>query len=81
VHHAAGRQAAREITAETGNPDVTAEPLDLTDRALVAEFAERWRGPLHVLINNAGVMALPELHRTREGWELQFATNFLGHFH
>jgi NAD(P)-dependent dehydrogenase (short-subunit alcohol dehydrogenase family) len=48
---------------------------------LVAEFAERWRGPLHVLVNNAGVMALPELHRTREGWELQFATNFLGLFH
>jgi NAD(P)-dependent dehydrogenase (short-subunit alcohol dehydrogenase family) len=35
---------------------------------------------LDVLIANAGVMALPELCRTREGWELQFATNHLGHF-
>jgi NAD(P)-dependent dehydrogenase (short-subunit alcohol dehydrogenase family) len=48
---------------------------------LVAAVDERWRGPLHVLVNNAGVMALPGLHRTREGWELQFATNFLGLFH
>ena len=32
-----------------------------------------------MLINNAGVMALPELERTREGWEMQFATNHLGH--
>ena len=33
-----------------------------------------------MLVNNAGVMALPELQRTPEGWELQFATNHLGHF-
>ena len=32
------------------------------------------------LVNNAGIMALPELERTPEGWEMQFATNFLGHF-
>jgi NAD(P)-dependent dehydrogenase (short-subunit alcohol dehydrogenase family) len=35
---------------------------------------------LHILINNAGIMALPSLGRTSEGWEMQFATNFLGHF-
>ncbi|NMO57860.1 SDR family NAD(P)-dependent oxidoreductase [Actinoplanes sp. TBRC 11911] len=75
-----GRDVAAEISAKTGNPRVTAEPLDLVDRGSVAAFVERWRGPLHVLINNAGIMALPELHRTREGWELQFATNHLGHF-
>ena len=39
-----------------------------------------WDGPLHLLVNNAGVMALPELELTPEGWELQFATNHLGHF-
>ena len=39
----------------------------------------RGTGPLHVLVNNAGVMASPET-RTPEGWELQFATNHLGHF-
>ena len=38
-----------------------------------------WDGPLHILVNNAGVMASP-LTRTAEGWELQFATNHLGHF-
>src|SRR4029077_8427391 len=36
-------------------------------------------GPLHVLVNNAGVMALPEQH-TAEGWEMQLAINHLGHF-
>lgn len=35
--------------------------------------------PLHVLVNNAGVLALPQQH-TPEGWEMQFATNHLGHF-
>ena len=39
-----------------------------------------WEGPLHILVNNAGIMALPTLERTPEGWEMQFATNFLGHF-
>jgi NAD(P)-dependent dehydrogenase (short-subunit alcohol dehydrogenase family) len=36
-------------------------------------------GPLHILVNNAGVMASPEM-RTPEGWEMQFATNHFGHF-
>ena len=42
-------------------------------------FAANWDGPLHILVNNAGVMAEP-LNRTPEGWEHQFATNHLGHF-
>src|SRR6202034_2235755 len=54
--------------------------LDLADRGSVTAFVDQWRGPLHILINNAGIMALPELQRTAEGWELQFATNHLGHF-
>jgi NAD(P)-dependent dehydrogenase (short-subunit alcohol dehydrogenase family) len=53
--------------------------LDLADRASIAAFSEAWDEPLHVLVNNAGVMASPEAH-TAEGWELQFATNHLGHF-
>jgi NAD(P)-dependent dehydrogenase (short-subunit alcohol dehydrogenase family) len=71
--------AAKEITAETGNPDVRAARLDLADLASVAEFVRNWSGPLHILVDNAGVMATPE-QRTAAGHELQFATNHLGHF-
>jgi NAD(P)-dependent dehydrogenase (short-subunit alcohol dehydrogenase family) len=53
--------------------------LDLADQASVARFVADWTGPLHILVNNAGVMATPEM-RTPEGWEFQFATNHLGHF-
>ena len=74
----AGDQTARDITATTGNADVDVRHLDLADRASIAAFAGEWNGPLHVLVNNAGVMASPEAH-TPEGWEQQFATNHLGH--
>jgi NAD(P)-dependent dehydrogenase (short-subunit alcohol dehydrogenase family) len=53
--------------------------LDLADPYSVREFAAGWAGPLHILVNNAGIMATP-LGRTPQGWELQFATNHLGHF-
>jgi NAD(P)-dependent dehydrogenase (short-subunit alcohol dehydrogenase family) len=46
----------------------------------VRAFAEQWSGPLHLLVNNAGVMAPPRLSRTAEGFELQFGTNHLGHY-
>jgi NAD(P)-dependent dehydrogenase (short-subunit alcohol dehydrogenase family) len=75
----AGAAVAADITATTGNAAVHVAPLDLADRASIAAFVAGWRGPLHVLVNNAGVMASPEIH-TAEGWELQFATNHLGHF-
>src|ERR1700736_850149 len=54
--------------------------LDLADPASVADFVGAWTGPLHILVNNAGVMALPQLTRTPSGFEMQFATNPLGHF-
>ncbi|RGD58500.1 SDR family NAD(P)-dependent oxidoreductase [Kitasatospora xanthocidica] len=76
---AAGRRVAEEITAATGNREVHVGRLDLTDLASVAAFAEAWQGPLHILVNNAGVMACPERY-TEQGWEWQFATNHLGHF-
>jgi NAD(P)-dependent dehydrogenase (short-subunit alcohol dehydrogenase family) len=57
---------------------VTLASLDLTDPASVEAFVTAWQGPLHILVNNAGVMATPET-RTSQGWELQFATNHLGH--
>ena len=75
----AGERTAAGITATTGNKQVLVARLDLADQASVAAFAAAWDGPLHILINNAGVMAAP-LMRTPEGWEMQFATNHLGHF-
>ncbi|MEU1963327.1 SDR family NAD(P)-dependent oxidoreductase [Nocardia sp. NPDC019304] len=76
---AAGERTAADIAGTTGNDTVRVAPLDLADRASVAAFVAAWAGPLHMLINNAGVMASPLL-RTPQGWEMQFATNHLGHF-
>jgi NAD(P)-dependent dehydrogenase (short-subunit alcohol dehydrogenase family) len=53
--------------------------LDLSSRASVDRCARSWRGPLHVLINNAGVMAPPR-RQTINGWDTQFVVNHLGHF-
>jgi NAD(P)-dependent dehydrogenase (short-subunit alcohol dehydrogenase family) len=77
---AAGERTAAEIRDSTGNGAVRVGPLDLADLASVAAFAADFHGPLHLLINNAGVMALPTLTLTGRGWELQFATNHVGHF-
>ncbi|MFI7549727.1 SDR family NAD(P)-dependent oxidoreductase [Micromonospora sediminimaris] len=74
-----GDRAAVEIIGTTGNDRVTVAPLDLADPASVAAFVANWDGPLHILVNNAGMMASPEM-RTPQGWEMQFATNHLGHF-
>ena len=73
---------AVEIRTSTGNPavDVLELVLDQPDR--VREAAKVYlagHDKLHLLINNAGVMACP-LERTAAGWEMQFATNHLGHF-
>lgn len=58
---------------------VEVRPLDLTDLHSLRAFVDNWSGPLHILINNAGVTSGPE-QRTPQGWELRFATNHLGHF-
>jgi NAD(P)-dependent dehydrogenase (short-subunit alcohol dehydrogenase family) len=75
----AGRRVAEDITSSTGNTSLHVGRLDLADQASVREFVAAWSGPLDILVDNAGIMATPELH-TPEGWELQFATNHLGHF-
>jgi NAD(P)-dependent dehydrogenase (short-subunit alcohol dehydrogenase family) len=75
----AAQAAAAAITASTGNAHVHAALLDLADQASVRSFVAAWTGALDILVDNAGVMANPET-RTAEGWELQFATNHLGHF-
>ncbi|MFJ5308290.1 oxidoreductase [Streptomyces sp. NPDC088350] len=69
-----GRAAAAKVSGST-----EVRRLDLADLASVREFAEGWEGPLDLLVNNAGVMMLPE-RRTRDGFETQFGTNHLGHF-
>ncbi|MDB5099061.1 MAG: oxidoreductase [Cyanobacteria bacterium RYN_339] len=65
-----------------GIPRVEQESLDLADPASIDAFAARFVAsgrPLHLLINNAGIMANP-LTRDARGYESQFATNHLGHF-
>ena len=75
-----GRASAERLRAETGNSAIDVGMLDLADLPGVRRFAASWGDrPLHLLINNAGVMACP-LTRTPQGWESQFATNHLGHF-
>src|SRR3954467_11605438 len=71
---ARGEAAAAAIDGET-----EVRQLDLADLASVHAFADAWKGDLDVLVNNAGVMAVPEL-RTKDGFEMQIGTNHLGHF-
>jgi NAD(P)-dependent dehydrogenase (short-subunit alcohol dehydrogenase family) len=71
---ARGEEAAASIPGEH-----QVRRLDLADLASVREFAESLDGEIDVLVNNAGVMATPE-GRTKDGFELQFGTNHLGHF-
>jgi NAD(P)-dependent dehydrogenase (short-subunit alcohol dehydrogenase family) len=76
----AAEQVAADIARTTGNPDVHAAFLELTDRNSVADFADTWFGPLDLLINNAGVMMIQGLTRDAGGHEMHFSTNHLGHF-
>ena len=76
----AAEAAAEELRRSTGNPTVDVRHLDLSDLHSVRAFITAWKGPLHILVNNAGIMAVPELEKTPQGFELQFGTNFLGHF-
>ena len=71
----AGARVAADIDG-----DVRVARLELTDLASVRAFVEAWDGPLDVLVNNAGVMAIQQLELTETGLEKQFATNHLGHF-
>src|SRR5690349_520728 len=83
-------RAGAHVTLAVRNPDAAAElaaeigadvrRLDLADLDSVDAFARGWDGPLHLLVNNAGIMALPELQLSPDGFEQQFATNHLGHF-
>lgn len=78
-----GHQAAQAIRAAHPAAQVSVEPLDLASLASVEAFATRMlaRGQaLTTLINNAGIMAVPTRQTTADGFELQFGSNYLGHF-
>lgn len=78
-----GDAAVARIAAAHPGAKVRFEPLDLGSLASVAAFAERigqTHERLDILINNAGVMALPRRETTEDGFERQFGVNFLGHF-
>ena len=72
-------ERGQQVAGELPGGGAQVRPLDLTDLASVRAFATGWDGPIDVLINNAGVMAVPE-GRTKDGFETQIGTNHLGHF-
>ncbi len=77
-----GQAAVERLTDENPQAAVEVMPLNLADLASVRQFAEAWQQrsrSLSLLINNAGVMAIP-FRRTADGFEMQFGTNHLGHF-
>jgi len=77
-----GEAVAAGIRASTGNQHVEVEELELGSLKDIRAFAQRFlaRHPtLHVLVNNAGVMACPQA-KTSDGLELQFGSNHVGHF-
>jgi NAD(P)-dependent dehydrogenase (short-subunit alcohol dehydrogenase family) len=80
---AKGEAAADRIRGEVAQATVEVAPLDLADLASVRDFASTWSTAnpdgLDLLINNAGVMAIPR-RLTADGFEMQLGTNHLGHF-
>jgi NAD(P)-dependent dehydrogenase (short-subunit alcohol dehydrogenase family) len=74
-----GEQALQRLRQALPNATADVAALDLASLASVKAFAESQTDPIHLLINNAGVMALPK-GTTADGFELQFGTNHLGHF-
>lgn len=76
------KQVADDVILTTGNSNVECEELELDSLKSVNSFVQRYlekKRPLHILINNAGVMACP-LSYTKDGIEMQFGTNHIGHF-
>jgi NAD(P)-dependent dehydrogenase (short-subunit alcohol dehydrogenase family) len=69
-----------ERVAAAIDGDVRVRFLDLADRHSIAGFVGEWDESLHILVNNAGVMAIRERQLSPDGWEMQFATNHMGHF-
>jgi NAD(P)-dependent dehydrogenase (short-subunit alcohol dehydrogenase family) len=80
---AKGDAAAQQIRAQAPHASLEVHRLDLADLASIDEFAWLWREAhpegLDLLINNAGIMAIPR-RETADGFEMQLGTNHLGHF-
>ena len=72
------KKAVDAIRSDSSNGDVRYVLADLSRRQSIQALADSWRGPLHVLVNDAGV-APRERETTPEGIELTFATNVLGY--
>ena len=72
-------RTVREIVETTGNRRVRYESVDVSRKSSIQALAGRWRGPLHVLVNDAAVTPRRR-EETPEGIELQLATNVLGYF-
>ena len=80
---AKGAEAERLIRSRHPDAAVRFELLDLASLASVRAFAEQYLAtgrPIDILIDNAGVMALPTRQTTVDGFEMQFGTNYLSHF-
>jgi NAD(P)-dependent dehydrogenase (short-subunit alcohol dehydrogenase family) len=78
-----GAQVLAEIRGTWPGSDVSFEPLDLSDLSSVAACASCIAGSvahIDLLINNAGVMAIPTRFETVDGFEMQLGANYLGHF-
>jgi NAD(P)-dependent dehydrogenase (short-subunit alcohol dehydrogenase family) len=76
----AGEKACADINASVGAERASVGMVDLSDLASVALFAQTWGDrPLHMLINNAGVMACPQSY-TADDLEMQIGTNHFGHY-
>ncbi|MFF5297438.1 SDR family oxidoreductase [Paractinoplanes globisporus] len=78
-----GDAAIARIRRQTPAADVSLRALDLSSLDSVAALGATLRDedrPIHILINNAGVMTPPDRQTTADGFELQFGTNHLGHF-
>ena len=78
-----GTSAVNRIRRDVAGAKIRFEQLDLATFSSIADFADRLakqRNSLDILINNAGVMVPPQRRTTANGFELQFGTNYLGHF-
>ncbi len=75
-----GEDAVRDVRGADGSVrgELVVRELDLADLSSVRAFADEWTGPIDVLCNNAGVMAIPRTE-TVDGFETQFGVNHLGH--